>query len=594
LQEPIVLPAQLPNILLNGAAGIAVGMTTDIPSHNLREVVNACIYLLKKPKATLEELFQFIKGPDFPTEAEIISSPSEILEAYRKGTGSLRMRAVFHQENGDIVITALPHQVSGSKILEQIAAQIHAKKLPMVADLRDESDHESPTRLVIVPRSNRVNVEQLMKHLFVTTDLERTYRINLNVIGLDGRPQVKNLTAMLQEWLTFRTGIVQKRLRYRLEKVKERLHLLEGFMIAFLNLDEVIRIIRNEDYPKKVIQKTFNLSDFQTEAILELRLRQLAKLEEHKIKEEQDNLSKERNQLEKTLGAESNIKTLIRKELEKIAKNYGDDRRSPVVKREAATALTESELLPTEGVTIILSKKGWIRSAKGYDIDEPKLNFKTGDELKTVSTGRSNQQVAILDSRGRSYSLSIRSLPSARGHGEPLTGRLASPPAVSFEWIAAGDPDESVVLASNLGYGFICQFGDLFSKNRNGKTVLVFPDNAKPMPIQILNEVKTDYLVAISNEGRMLIFQVSQLPVLARGKGNKIIQIFPEKGESLSMIAVLPVNHNLILHSGMKNLTLRPDNLAGYISDRGRRGQKLPKGYRHPDRLEIKEINLLL
>ncbi|MBU2645967.1 DNA topoisomerase IV subunit A [bacterium] len=594
LQEPTVLPAQLPNILLNGAAGIAVGMTTDIPSHNLREVVNACIYLLKKPNATLEELFQFIKGPDFPTEAEIISSPSEILEAYRKGTGSLRMRAVFQQENGDIVITALPHQVSGSKILEQIAAQIHAKKLPMVADLRDESDHESPTRLVIVPRSNRVNVEQLMKHLFATTDLERTYRINLNVIGLDGRPQVKNLTAMLQEWLTFRTGIVQKRLQYRLEKVKERLHLLEGLMIAFLNLDAVIRIIRNEDYPKKVIQKTFNLSDFQTEAILELRLRQLAKLEEHKIKEEQDNLSKERNQLENTLGSESNIKTLIRKELEKIAKNYGDDRRSPVVKRETATALTESELLPTEWVTIILSKKGWIRSAKGYDIDEQKLNFKTGDELKAVSTGRSNQQVAILDSRGRSYSLSIRSLPSARGHGEPLTGRLASPPAVSFEWIAAGDPDESVVLASNLGYGFICQFGDLFSKNRNGKTVLVFPDSAKPMPIQILNDVKTDSLVAISNEGRMLIFQVSQLPVLARGKGNKIIQIFPEKGEFLSMIAVLPVNHNLILHSGMKNLTLRPDNLAGYISDRGRRGQKLPKGYRQPDRLEIKEINLLL
>ena len=554
LQEPTVLPAQLPNILLNGTTGIAVGMTTDIPPHNLKEVVKACIHLLKKPNATLEDIFQFIKGPDFPTEAEIISTSDEILDAYRKGNGSLRMRGIYHRENGDIVITALPHQVSGSKILEQIAGQMQTKKLPMVADLRDESDHENPTRLVIVPRSNRVNVEQLMHHLFATTDLERTYRLNLNVIGLDGRPQVKNLLTMLQEWLTFRKGIVQNRLQHRLEKVKERLHLLDGLLIAYLNLDEIIRIIRNEDRAKKIIQEKYDLSDAQTDAILELRLRQLAKLEEKKIREEQKSLASERNQLEITLGSDAMIRTLIRKELEKIVKNYGDDRRSPVVKRQNAAALSESELLPTEGVTIILSSKGWIRSAKGYEIEVHKLSFKTGDELKAIATGRTNQMVAIMDSSGRCYSLPIRNLPSARGHGEPLTGRLTSPPAVTFEWIAAGNPNQLVVLASNQGYGFISKLSELYSKNRNGKSVLVFPDGAKPLPIKMLSDAETDRLIAISNEGRMLIFPVSQLPVLARGKGNKIMQILLGKNESLSFLEVLPANHNLIMHSATKSI----------------------------------------
>lgn len=594
LQEPTVLPAQLPNILLNGTTGIAVGMTTDIPPHNLKEVVSACIHLLKRPNATIEELFQFIKGPDFPTEAEIISSPHEIIEAYRKGNGSLRMRAVFQRENGDIVITALPHQVSGSKILEQIAGQMQAKKLPMVADLRDESDHESPTRLVIVPRSNRVDVEQMMNHLFATTDLERTYRLNLNVIGLDGRPQVKNLLMLLQEWLAFRTRIVQNRLQHRLEKVKERLHLLEGLLIAYLNLDEVIRIIRNEDFPKKVIQEKFNLSDFQTDAILEIRLRQLAKLEEKKIREEQESLLVERNQLENTLGSETRIKTLIRKELEKIVKNYGDDRLSPVVERQNAAALSESELLPTEGVSIILSSKGWIRSARGYEINADKLSFKTGDELKAIATGRTNQMVAIMDSNGRCYSLPIRSLPSARGHGEPLTGRLVSPPGVSFEWITAGDPDQLVVLASSQGYGFISTLSELCSKNRNGKSVLVFPDGARPLPIKQLNDMDTDHLVAVSNVGRVLIFPVSQLPVLTKGKGNKIMQILTGKSEFLSIIEILPANHNLILHTSSKSMTLKSENLTRFRGDRGRRGQKPPKGFQKIESVETREIDLEL
>ncbi len=594
LSEPTVLPSQLPNILLNGTTGIAVGMATDIPPHNLGEVVAACVHLLKKPDASLESLFRYIKGPDFPTEAEIISPPTEILETYRRGNGTLRMRAIYQRENGDIVITALPHQVSGSKVLEQIAAQMHAKKLPMVADLRDESDHESPTRLVIVPRSNRVDTEQLMNHLFATTDLEKTYRINLNVIGLDGRPQVKNLLMILQEWLTFRTMIVTKRLQSRLENVKERLHLLDGLLIAYLNLDEVIQIIRNEDNPKVVIQKRYSLTDTQADAILEIRLRQLAKLEEEKIRREQKDLTSERNQLEKTLDSPSRIKTLIRKELEKTAQIYRDERRSPVIERVNATALSESDLLPTEGVTIVLSSKGWIRAAKGYEINAENLSFKAGDQLKAVTAGRSNQMVVILDSSGRSYTLPIHSLPSARGHGEPLTGRLTVPPAITFEWVTAGDPDQKVILASNQGYGFISTLNDLYSKNRNGKAVLSLPDNAQPLPISHLNDAETDQLIAISNEGRMLIFPASQLPILAKGKGNKIIQIFADKGESLSIIDILPVNHKLILHSAKKSMTFRPENLIGYMGDRGRRGQKLPKGFRKIQQLETKEINLLL
>jgi len=591
LQEPVVLPAQLPNILLNGTTGIAVGMTTDIPPHNLKEVVTACIHLLKKPNAAIEELFQYIKGPDFPTEAEIISTPAEILDAYRKGNGSLRMRAVYQRENGDIIITALPHQVSGSKILEQIAAQMQAKKLPMVEDLRDESDHESPTRLVIVPRSNRVDVEQMMNHLFATTDLERTYRLNLNVIGLDGRPQVKDLKTLLQEWLTFRTGIVQSRLQYRLEKVKERLHLLEGLLLAYLNLDEVIRIIRNEDFPKKVILERFKLSESQTDAILEIRLRQLAKLEEKKIREEQASLARERNELEQTLSSEARIKTLIRKELEKVVKNYGDNRRSPVVKRQNATALSESELLPAEWVSIILSSKGWIRSAKGSEINADKLSFKTGDELKAIATGRTNQMVAIMDSNGRCYSLPIRSLPSARGHGEPLTGRFTAPPGVNFEWVTAGDPDQLIVLTSSQGYGFITKLSELCSKNRHGKSVLALPEGAKPLPIKQLTDLETDQLIAVSNVGRALIFPVSQLPVLAKGKGNKMMQILLGKNEALAFIEILPADHSLILYSAGKGITLTPENQTSFAGDRGRRGQKLPKGFQKVERVETRKID---
>lgn len=594
LTEPTILPAQLPNILLNGTTGIAVGMATDIPPHNLREVVEASIHLLKHPETSLNDLFQFIQGPDFPTEAEIITPTAEIIEAYRKGSGSLRMRAVYHMENGDIIITALPYQVSGSKILEQIAAQMHAKKLPMVADLRDESDHESPTRLVIVPRSNRVDTDQLMNHLFATTDLEKSSRINLNVIGLNGRPQVKGLLAILQEWLTFRTTIVKRRLQYRLDRVKERLHILEGFLTAFRHLDDIIQIIRNEDNAQTIIQERFSLSEIQAGAILDLRLRQLARLEESKIRKEQEALTVERKTLENTLGSETRIRTLIRKELAQMAKCHGDERRSPVIERANATALTESDLLPTEGMTIVLSNKGWIRAAKGYDINTENLSFKAGDELKTVTTGRSNQQIVILDSTGRSYSLPIHSLPSARGHGEPLTGRLTVPPAVTFEWITAGEPEQQIVLASSLGYGFICRLDDLYSKNRNGKSVLTFPETSRPLPICHLHDIDTDQLVAISSEGRLLLFPVSQLPILARGKGNKIMQIFANKGETLSLLSVLPDNHNLILHTARKSMTLRPENRVGYTGERGRRGQKLPKGFRTVTTLETKEIRPLL
>jgi len=594
LNEPTVLPAQLPNILLNGATGIAVGMATDIPPHNLGEIVNACVHLLKHPQASLDELFQFIKGPDFPTEAEIISSPAEIREAYRRGSGTIRMRAVYQRENGDIVVTALPHQVSGSRVLEQIAFQMQAKNLPMVADLRDESDHESPTRLVIVPRSNRVDVEQLMNHLFATTDLERTYRINLNIIGLDGRPRVRSLQEILREWLDFRAAIVTRRLQNRLAKVRERLHLLDGLLTAYLNLDAVIRIIRTEDSPKEILQAEFNLSEAQADAILEVRLRQLARLEQEKIRQEQEALAEEREQLVQMLDSDARIKNVIRGELEKMARLHGDSRRSPVVQRETATALTESELLPTEGVTIILSEKGWIRAAKGYEINSENLIFKAGDRLKAVTAGRSNQMVAILDSVGRSYSLPIRSLPSARGHGEPLTGRLTIPSSVRFEWITAGEPEQPILLASSSGYGFITHLEELYSKNRNGKSVLTLSDKDRPLPICHLEDIERDQLIAISNEGRMLIFPATQLPVMTKGKGNKIIQVFTEQNESLATLIALPDNHKLILQAAGKTLVLRPENLIGYQGDRGRRGQKLPKGFRNIDHLVTEKIEVLL
>jgi topoisomerase IV subunit A len=588
LDEPALLPARLPNVLLNGTTGIAVGMATDIPPHNLREVVSACIHLLDEPKATIEELCEHIQGPDFPTEAEIITPRNEIIEMYRSGNGSIRMRAVYQKEDSEVVITALPHQVSGSKILEQIAAQMSAKKLPMVEDLRDESDHENPTRLVIMPRSNRVDIEGLMAHLFATTDLEKTYRVNLNVIGINGKPQVKPLNTMLTEWLSFRTITVRKKLQYRLDKVLERLHILDGLLIAYLNIDEVIHIIRKEDKPKPVLMKKFKLTDMQAEAILELKLRHLAKLEEMRIRGEQDELAKEREILEKTLGSKARLKTLIRKELLEDTKKYGDDRRSQIVERAGAQAMKATDMLPSELITAILSNKGWIRAAKGHEIDPMTLAYKAGDGYKSSARGKSNQPAIFIDSTGKAYALPAHSLPSARGQGEPITGRIKSPPGmVSFVGVLMGADEQDILLASDVGYGFVVKLGELFSKNKNGKAILRLPSHAKVLPPKVVANLEEDLVVAITNQGRMLIFPIKELPLLAKGKGNRIINIPSAKAvlreEFIVDIEVLRKDQSLKVLSGKQYLILKPKDLEHYKGERGRRGHKLPRGYQRAD-----------
>jgi topoisomerase-4 subunit A len=591
LNEPAVLPARLPHVLLNGTTGIAVGMATDIPPHNLAEVAAACIHLLDHPSASVDDLMRHLPGPDYPTAAEIVTPPEDIREIYRTGGGSLRMRARYQSENGDIVITALPHQVSGARVLEQIAAQIQARKLPMVADLRDESDHEEPTRLVIVPRSNRVDREMLMAHLFATTELERTYRVNLNVIGCDGRPQVKDLPRLLDEWLAFRRETVRRRLAHRLEKVLKRLHLLEGLRVAFLNLDEVIRIIRTEDAPKPVLQKRFGLSEAQAEAILETRLRHLAKLEEMKIRAEQDDLAAERDALEKTLASAARLRRLIRRELAEDAKKYGDPRRSPIVARPTAQALSQDDMQPVENITVALSRSGWVRSAKGHEIDPATLSYKAGDEFLACARGRSNQAAIFVDSAGRSYALPAHSLPSARGFGEPLTGRLALDPGESFLTVLMGEDDQQVVWASDAGYGFVIRLGDLVSRHRNGKVVLTLPPGARPLVPLAVQDLARDRVVALTNEGRLLIFPLTELPLLTRGKGNKIIQIPPKRVKSreeyLAQLFLLPPACGLVLHAGKRHLTLKGRALEDYIGVRGRRGRKLPRGFRNVHTMEV-------
>ncbi len=593
LDEPSILPARLPNILLNGTTGIAVGMSTDIPPHNLKEVAKACIHLLDKPKTAVKDLCKIIKGPDFPTEAEIITPPDDIMEMYTTGHGSLRMRAVYTLENGDIVVTALPHQVSGAKVLEQIASQIRTKKLPFVDDLRDESDHEEPTRLVIVPRSNRVDKDALMAHLFATTDLERTYRVNMNVIGIDGRPQVKGLKEMLKEWLAYRKTIVIRRLKHRLKKVNKRLVILDGLLIAYLNLDDVIDIVRNEDKPKKVLMKRFKLTDDQAEAILETKLRNLAKLEEMKLLGEQEELNKERKHLEKLLGSSARLKTFIKKEIKDDAEKYGDNRRSPIVEREDAQAMSETDIVPAEQVTVVLSENGWIRSAKGHEVDTSKLNYKSGDRFKAATCGKSNQLAVFLDTTGRSFSLPAHTLPSARGYGEPLSGRLSTPAGAMFISAILGEPDQMLLLASDAGYGFICKLSDLYTKNRNGKAVLSVRQNIQAAAALQLSELETDLLAAITNEGRMLVFPVKDLPVLAKGKGNKIIQIPPARAKSreelMTTLVIVPKGCTLVIHAGKRYLKLKPSDLTDYEGERGRRGRKLPRGYRNVDRVEIIE-----
>ncbi len=591
LDEPTMLPARLPNVLLNGTTGIAVGMATDIPPHNLREVANACMHLLNHPRAEIEELCEHIQGPDYPTEAEIITPRDDLLKMYKSGTGSLRMRAVYYRENGDIVITALPHQVSGARVLEQIAAQMQAKKLPMVVDLRDESDHEDPTRLVIVPRSNRVDVEALMNHLFATTDLEKTYRVNVNLIGLNGKPQVKDLKTLLAEWLTFRKETVRRRLQFRLDKVTDRLHILEGLLIAYLNIDEVIAIIRSEDQPKPVLMARFSLTGTQAEAILELKLRHLAKLEEMKILGEQETLAKERDYLEKTLNSANRMKTLIRKEIKADAKTFGDQRRSPIVARDDAQAMTQADLVPVESLTVVLSKKGWIRAAKGHDIDPVSLSYKSGDGYLTSAHSRSNQQAVFLDSTGRSYALAIHTLPSARGQGEPLSGRVNLPSGAWFTSVLSGEPQQLILLASDAGYGFVAKLSDLFTKNRSGKAVLTLPENAQPLTPFCVHDPETDLLVAITNEGRMLVYTLNNLPILARGKGNKIINIPSARAktreELLIALTALPLGHNLIVHAGKRYLKLKPGNLTDFMGKRGQRGRKLPRGFQNVSVLDI-------
>lgn len=590
LEEPKILPARLPNLLLNGTTGIAVGMATDILPHNLTEVANACIYLLDNPEAKLSEIAKIIPGPDFPTSAEIITPKKDIQEIYKTGNGSVRARAVYQIEDGEVVITALPYQVSGAKVIEQIAAQMNAKKLPMVDDLRDESDHENPTRLVIVPRSNRVDIESLMSHLFATTDLQRNYRMNMNVIGLDGRPQVKNLLTFLNEWLQFRTETVTKRLQHRLEKVTQRLHILDGLLIAFLNIDEIIHIIRHEDEPKPKLMKKFKLSDQQAEAILELKLRHLAKLEEEKITGEQHELAVEKADIESVLKSKAKMKQLIKTELQQDAKDYGDKRRSPIVAREEAAAIDLTELAPVEPVTVILSDKGWARAAKGHEIDAKTLSYKAGDSFKAVARGKSNQPAIFFDSSGRAFSILANDLPSARGMGEPLTSRVKST-AGGFDALTIGKPEDKVLLASDSGYGFIAKIEDLFTKNKSGKAVIKVPEGGHVLTVYPIVDAKKDMIVAMTNTGRMLAFPVSELPELAKGKGNKIINIptakYKTREEFVVDVAILSGDQQLVLNSGQRKLTLKQKDLEHYLGKRGQRGNKLPRGYQQVDSAEI-------
>jgi len=593
LEEPQILPARLPNVLLNGGSGIAVGMATDIPPHNLREVASACIHLLENPAAPLSDLLLHIKGPDFPTAAEIITPRADIESLYETGRGSIKARAVYHSEGGDVVITALPYQVSGAKVLEQIAAQMQKKKLPMVVDLRDESDHENPTRIVIVPRSNRIDADALMLHLFATTDLERTYRVNFNMIGTDGRPQVKDLRMLLVEWLEFRTVTVRRRLQNRLDRILQRLHILQGLLTAFLNIDEVIHIIRTEEKPKPVLMARFGLSDIQAEAILELKLRHLAKLEEVKIRAEQGELDAERERLEQILGSAARLKTLIRKEITQDAEDFGDARCSPLVHRTEAQAFSETELMSTEPVTVVLSTRGWARAGKGHDLDPETLQYKSGDGFKFAAKGRSNQNAIFIDSMGRTYSLPSHTLPSARGQGEPLTGRLAPESGATFEGVLMADDTQQVLLASDAGYGFVAKVADLQSKNKSGKSVLKLPEGSRVLPPLLIKDYVNDLVVAITNEGRLLMFALAELPELPRGKGNKIISIasgrVSERLEFVVALCVLARSDVLTIHAGKRHLSMKPADLEHYRGERGRRGNKLPRGFQNVDRVEVVE-----
>lgn len=581
LEEPQYLPARLPHILLNGTTGIAVGMATDIPPHNINEVADAAVMLLDNPKAGLDDVLNIIQGPDFPTEAEIISPKDDIRKMYETGRGSIKMRATWHKEDGEIIISALPHQSSPSKIIAQIAEQMTAKKLPMVEDIRDEADYENPVRIVLVPRSNRVDTDALMAHLFATTDLEKSYRVNMNMIGLDHKPAVKGLFQVLTEWLTFRRTTVTRRLQHRLDKVLARLHILDGLMIAFLNIDEVIEIIRTEDEPKQVLMAHFNLSDEQAEAILNLRLRHLAKLEEHQLQAEKDKLEEERSNLELILGSERRLNTLIKKEIQEDAKKYASPRMSQLVEREEAKAISESEMTPAEPVTVILSEMGWVRCAKGHDIDPAGLSYKAGDKYLAHACGKSNQPVTFIDSTGRSYALDPLSLPSARSQGEPLTGKLTLPAGATIEQVIIEPEKQELLMASDAGYGFICKFEDLIARNKAGKALISLPENAKVLKPETLSE-STSLLVSLTSAGRMLIFPVRDLPALSKGKGNKIISIpaanAKARSELLVKLFLISEQASLEFHSGKRKITLKPEDLQKFRAERGRKGSQLPRG----------------
>lgn len=589
MNEPEVLPARLPNVLLNGGTGIAVGMATDIPSHNLREVAAACCHLLDNPLATLDDICALVPGPDMATEAEIITPAAELKKLYTSGKGSFRMRALWSREEGEIVITALPAQVSGAKVLEQIAAQMQQKKLPMVIDLRDESDHENPTRLVIVPKRGK-DLDALMAHLFATTDLERSYRVNLNMIGIDGRPQVKDLRQILVEWLSWRTSVVRRRLEHRLQKVRDRLHILDGLMVAYLNIDEVIAIIREEDKPKEELMRRFELSDVQADAILDLKLRHLARLEEIRIRGEQDDLNEERRHLEETLDSDELMRNLIREEIETTAEEFGDERRSPLVERSEAQAFSEKDLLSADPVTVVLSKQGWIRAAKGHDIDAAGLSYKSGDGFKLASPGRMNQPCILIDSTGRSYTLETHKLPSARGQGEPVTGHVSLPKGAMVDALVCGRDGDAVLLASDAGYGFVTRIDQLTSKTKNGKAALTLPPAAKVLqPVLVPGE--DALLAAVSSEGRLLVFPVAELPELARGKGNKVINIPSARAatreELMTQVTLLRPADTLIVNAGRQHLKLKGAELDHYRAERGRRGNKLPRGYQKVDSFEV-------
>ncbi|WP_110655603.1 DNA topoisomerase IV subunit A [Salinicola halimionae] len=591
MNEPAVLPSRLPHVLLNGGTGIAVGMATDIPPHNVVEVVEATCHLLRQPEASVADLMQYLPAPDFPTDAEIISPPADLRKLYETGRGSVKLRARYEREDSNIVITAVPYQVSGAKVLEQIAAQMQAKKLPMVADLRDESTHETPTRLVIEPRSNRIDADGLMAHLFATTDLEKSIRVNLNVIALDGRPRVLALNEMLGEWLTFRRTTVRRRLEHRLGKVEDRLHLLEGLLVAYLNIDEVIRIIREEDEPKPALMSAFGITERQAEAILELRLRHLAKLEEMKIRGEQDELEAERKRLKKLLGSEAAMTDLVEKELREAAEAYGDPRRSPLVERSEAKALSEVELVGADPVTVVLSDKGWIRAARGHDIDPAGLSYKAGDSFHLAARGKTNQPLVLLDDSGRSYTLTAHNLPSARGQGEPVTGRINPPAGAAMTGLMLDVPSSRYLLASDGGYGFVVKLEDLLGKNKAGKSVLSVPKGCNVMPPKVIPASDDVRVAAVSNEGRLLVFALSQLPEMSKGKGNKMIDIPGAKAarreEFVRDLVLLPEGAALVVHAGKRKQTLKTADLEYYTGERGRRGSKLARGFQKVDRLEV-------